>query len=149
MATIKTEAYIAAGATVNAGAMNIEVSILSVEAEDEEAEDDTTDTYKAEATSGAGSGKIGIAGPRPSMLSPASLAYSAGSVTIIPVDGVTDGNVVISADIDSESITNAGTSVEMSAKKPPPGGRFFCQQHHHYQVRAYIADNATLAGRLI
>lgn len=62
VANTKTLAYIESGATVTAGGLYIAAIMTELPAEESGSDPDVTNEYTAEAVSGAGSGKIGVAG---------------------------------------------------------------------------------------
>src|SRR5439155_1517315 len=99
LAFTTTEASTASGAIINAGALTIESKTQTVGS-------DSTNTYGAEATSGAGGGKNSVAGSLAFNLVLVSSTARLGSASVVTLTGGT-GDVTISADPDSTSTTKA------------------------------------------
>ncbi|HEY8830096.1 MAG TPA: hypothetical protein VIM83_05805, partial [Candidatus Limnocylindria bacterium] len=99
LAFLTTQATIGAGAVINAGALTLESRTQTVGS-------DSTNTFGAQATSGAGGGKNSIAGSLAFNLVLASSTASLGTGTSVALAGGT-GDVSIVADPDSISTTKA------------------------------------------
>jgi hypothetical protein len=145
----KTQAFIASGAVVTAGGLYIGAIMTEVPAEEAGSDPDKSNKFSAEAVSGAGSGKVGIAGSVAlNVVNSEALAYTASSVTIVPVAGAADsGNVTITAASTYESSSTSGASVKMEGEEAKVGiGASFASNIINTKVLAYIANNMSLTG---
>jgi hypothetical protein len=146
VANTKTLAYIESGATVTAGGLYIAAIMTELPAEESGSDPDVTNEYTAEAVSGAGSGKIGVAGSVAlNIVNSETAAYTASSVTIIPVAEA--GDVSIIAASAYKSTSTAGTSVKMEEDEAQVGvGASFASNIINTKVLAYLANNVNLTG---
>ncbi|MFZ5944777.1 MAG: hypothetical protein ACOYVD_11740, partial [Bacillota bacterium] len=138
--TVKNEAYIGSSAVVNAQGLVLEAKMKEITLEDETT--DSENTFSAEAISGAGAGKVGVAGSVAiNVVMNQYLAHMDGSVTL------TGGNAAIAAQGQSSSSAIAGTAVKASGETTKVGvGASFATNIINNKVLAYVADNASLTG---
>jgi len=146
VAVAKTDAYIAAGATVEAGSLVLSAEMHELPPAGEGEDPDKENTFAAEAISGAGAGKVGVAGALAiNTVVNEAKAHLDGTAELTgnPADDADSAS--ISAESNSNSSAKAGSTTETDGATVGVGASFALNVTVN-RVLAYLADNSGLLG---